>query len=212
MLISFDYWTSCFQPWWKNQSCIVQKNIIHNKSHQWLCCAELCCAWGVQCQVSVTHPKTPTLPPLFELVTVQCFNQVEVNTSRDRYWSLQNQDCNKVGWPAVRTFRATYCAMTVWKYCRGMVLCKLFILLRWNCVIFWWLMNSDLYKVLENTLLLPLLSASPFIRSPQRVDLASSICHMFLCRMPFLTQPSPFIQAWDRHKKYTGYTSWRIQC
>ena len=42
--------------------------------------------------------------------------------------------------------------------------------------------------------------------SPQRVDPASSIWHI-LRRMPFLTQPSPFIRAWDRHQKHAGWCS-----
>lgn len=48
--------------------------------------------------------------------------------------------------------------------------------------------------------------------SPNHLSLASLWLYLIcilnlakvLCRMPFLTWPSPFILAWDRHKKYTG--------
>lgn len=59
-VLSTDYWISHFQPWWKNQSCIAQKNVIHTTVYTISVCTVL--DWG-QCWCElrflrgVTYPK-----------------------------------------------------------------------------------------------------------------------------------------------------------
>lgn len=61
----------------------------------------LCSQVWAQVSVGVIYSKNTQqlLSPMFfllELVTIHCFNQEEINSPRDKYWSSKVQDWSKV--------------------------------------------------------------------------------------------------------------------
>lgn len=72
---------------------------------------------------------------LLQRVPIQCFNQEEINSPRDKYWSLKSRDCNRVIWVVTCTFRATPIGCLEVQQ-RGKALWKVFMLSGCKCVVY----------------------------------------------------------------------------
>lgn len=107
----------------------------------------------VRAQVSRLNDSSKKHPPCFctqcsfslNLLKFCFFNQVEINSPRDKYWSLQSQECNWVIWPAACTFRATHSVCLEIQQSEGFV-CSVHAVRMWICYLFCKLMTIQYIK------------------------------------------------------------------